>query len=256
MLNNGICRRSESPWNSPVILVTKKDGSTRFVIDYRALNSVNEKDAYPIPDPHDIKDRLSGDQMFPTLDCCCAYWAVALEEEYIPKTAFSTPRGHFEMVRMAFGLCNSQATYQRVIDKALRGAKRTESYIDDILVHSSQPEQHISSLRQVIERLREVRNQLRADKCRLGFFDIEFLGRIITPMGHRPSPHTVARIANYQAPRDKKGQLRIFGLVNFYREYIPGFSDIAEPLYQLRSMQQVGNGILLRCKLSPHTNST
>ena len=104
-------------------------------------------------------DRLSGDEMFSTLDCCSAYWAVALEEEDIPKTAFSTSRGHFEMVRMAFGLCNSQATYQRVIDKALRGVKCTESYIDDILVHSSQPEQHISSLRQVFKRLREARIQ-------------------------------------------------------------------------------------------------
>ena len=77
--------------------------------------------AYPTTDPRDIMDRLSGEQMFSTLGCCCAYWAVALEEEDIPKTAFSTPREHFEMVLMAFGLGNSQSTYQRVIDKALRG---------------------------------------------------------------------------------------------------------------------------------------
>ena len=84
MLDNGICRGSESPWSSPVILVTKKDGGTRFVIDFRGLNSVTVKDAYPIPNPRDILDGLIGD-FFSKLDCCSAYWAVAVEEQDIPK---------------------------------------------------------------------------------------------------------------------------------------------------------------------------
>ena len=165
MLQNGICRKSESPWNSPVILVTKKDGGIRFVIYYRTLNSMTKKDAYPLPNPRDIIDKLSGDQVFSKLDCCCVYWAVALEEKDIPKTAFSTPRGHFEMERMAFGLCHSQATYQRLIDRTLRNIGSTESYIDDILIHLSRIDQHINSLRQVFKRLRDAGIQLRADKC-------------------------------------------------------------------------------------------
>ena len=114
MMANGNCRWSESPWSSPVILVTKKVGGTRFVVDNQGLNSVTRKDAYPIPNPRDIFDRLSGVNYYSTLDCC---------------SAISTSRGHYEMTRMALGICISQATYQRVIDKALKGLKSTQSYI-------------------------------------------------------------------------------------------------------------------------------
>ena len=233
MLSNGICQPSDSPWSSPVILITKKDGGTRFVIDYRGLNSVTRKDAYPMPNPRDILDKLSGSRIFSTLDCCSAYWAVPVDENDIWKTAFSTSRGHFEMLRMPFGLCNSQATYQRVIDKALKNVECTDTYVDDILVHSPKFEKRLSSLRAVLTRLRNTRIQLRPEKCSLGFDEIEFIGHVLTPHGHKPLPSTVIRINSYIPPHNKKGMQRFLGLVNFYREYIPDFSRIAEPLYRL-----------------------
>ena len=233
MLSNGICQPSDSPWSSPVILITKKDGGTRFVIDYRGLNSVTRKDAYPMPNPRDILDKLSGSRIFSTLDCCSAYWAVPVDENDIWKTAFSTSRGHFEMLRMPFGLCNSPATYQRVIDKALKNVECTDTYVDDILVHSPKFEKHLSSLRAVLTRLRNTRIQLRPEKCSLGFDEIEFIGHVLTPHGHKPLPSTVIRINSYIPPHNKKGMQRFLGLVNFYREYIPDFSRIAEPLYRL-----------------------
>ena len=135
MLANGVCRTSNSPWCSRVILVSKKDGSTRFVVDYRDLNSVTTKDAYPMPNPKDILDRMHNKRFFTFLDAASAYWCVELEEEDKCKTAFATPRGHYEMNRMAFGLCNSQATYQRLMDDSLRGVENADSYIDDICIH-------------------------------------------------------------------------------------------------------------------------
>ena len=169
MLRNGICRPSNSPWSSPIILVTKKDGGTRFVVDYRSLNDLTRKDAYPMPNPRDILDSLHDDNYYSSLDCASAYWAVAIETNDQPKTAFSTPRGHFEMTRMAFGLYNSQATYQRLIDNTLHNLKRTHSYVDDILVHSPELTLHVDDLRKTLTRLRQAKIQLRPDKCRVGY---------------------------------------------------------------------------------------
>ena len=89
---------------------------------------------------------------------------------------------------MPFGLCNSQATYQRVIDKALKNVECTDTYVDDILVHSPKFEKHLSSLRAVLTRLRNTRIQLRPEKCSLGFDEIEFIGHVLTAHGHKPLP--------------------------------------------------------------------
>ena len=233
MLRNGICSPSNSPWSSPVILITKKDGGTRFVVDYRGLNDLTRKDAYPMPNPRDILDTLLGDNYFSSLDCASAYWAVGIEAEDQPKTAFSTPRGHFEMTRMAFGLCNSQATYQRLMDQTLHGVRHSHSYVDDVLIHSPSMQLHINDIREALTRLRRARIQLRADKCRLGYQQIEFVGHLITPSGHKPLASNVEKIVAYEPPKDKLELQRFLGLVNFYRDYIPNMATIAEPLYAL-----------------------
>ena len=220
------------------------------------LPNIKLHDQERLPNPRDIIDKLSGDQVFSKLDCCCAYWAVALEEKDIPKTAFSTPRGHFEMERMAFGLCNSQATYQRLIDRTMRNIGSTESYIDDILIHSSRIDQHINCLRQVFKGLRDAGIQLRADKCHLGFQEVEFLGHIITPDGHRPLSETVSRISNNQPPRDKKVVQKFLGLVNFYREYIQIYLTFQNLSTASHARIPTGIGTSQFLKLSPFTNDT
>ena len=113
MIDNGICRESKSPWASNVVLVRKRDGSLRFAIDYRGLNDVTKKDAYSLPNPQHILDKLYGACYFTSLDVASAYWCVPVHDTDIEKTAFYTPRGQYEMLVMPFGLCNSQATYQR-----------------------------------------------------------------------------------------------------------------------------------------------
>ena len=233
MLQNGICRPSDSPWSSAIILVTKKDGGTRFVVDYRSLNDLTRKDAYPMPNPRDILDSLLGDNYYSSLDCASAYWAVPIDSLDQPKTAFSTPRGHFEMTRMAFGLCNSQATYQRLMDKTLRGIGQAHSYVDDILIHSPGLDSHINSIRTALMRLRNAKIQLRPDKCRLGYQCAEFVGHLITPDGHQPLHSNVEKILAFKPPRDKLELQRFLGLVNFYRDYISNMASIAEPMYRL-----------------------
>ena len=116
MLKKDIIQPSCSPWASPVVLVQKKDDTTRFCVDYRKLNKVTRKDAYPLPRIDDTLDTLHGSQWFSTLDLASGYWQVELEKEAQQRTTFCTPNGLFEFNVMPFGLCNAPATFQRLMD--------------------------------------------------------------------------------------------------------------------------------------------
>ena len=136
MLSKGIIQPSSSPWASPVVLVRKKDGSTRFCIDYRKVNAVTRKDAYPLPRVDDTLDTLAGAKWFTTLDLLSGYWQVEVEPSDKQKTAFCTPEGLYEFNVMPFGLCNAPATFQRLMDMVLAGIQWSSClvYLDDIIV--------------------------------------------------------------------------------------------------------------------------
>ena len=121
MLQRGTIRESCSLWASPVVLVPKKDGSLRVAVDYRKVNEVTKKDAFPLPKISDCLDAVSDSKYFSTLDLTSGYNQVPVAEQDIPKTAFTTKYGLFECVFMPFGLSNSPATFQRVMELALHG---------------------------------------------------------------------------------------------------------------------------------------
>ena len=233
MLDNGICRPSNSPWSSRVILVRKKDSSYRFVVDYRDLNKATKKDAYPAANWQDMLDKMDGSRVFSFLDGASAYWSVPIREEDREKTAFSIPRGQFEMNVMAFGLCNSQSTYQRVIDQVLSQVPQVEAYIDDACVHTHDAEEHLTHLKKTLEAYKTANMQLRLDKCRFGYDKGEFVGHEISGEGYSPLKSHVATIKDYPRPTSKKELQRFLGLVNFYRHFIPKMGGTAAPLYKL-----------------------
>ena len=174
MLDNGVIRPSTSPWASRVILIRKKDNTLRFAVDYRALNYVTRKDAYPIPKMKDILDKLHGSEYFSTLDGASAYWSIPIKETDREKTAFVSPRGEFEFCVVPFGLCNAPSTYQRMIDLALKDAPQSLPYIDDTLTFSNSFDDHLKHLRVVLQCYRSTNLQLRIDKCRFGYRETEF----------------------------------------------------------------------------------
>lgn len=121
MHKNGAIEPSISPWSSPIVLVKKKDGSTRFCVDYRKLNDVTKKDSYPLPRIDDTLDILSGAKWFSTLDLQSGYWQVEIDERDREKTAFSMGDGLWEFSVMPFGLCNAPATFERLMEHVLKG---------------------------------------------------------------------------------------------------------------------------------------
>ena len=233
MCKNGICRPSKSSWASDVVLVRKKDGQMRFAIDYRQLNAVTTRDAYGPPNPQSILDKLKGSRYFSSIDVANAYWCVPMREIDIPKTAFYTPRGLYEMTVMPFGMVNAGSTFQRLMGLTLAGEVGVESYVDDILVFSSTFEEHIVQLREVFRRLSKANIQLRESKCQLLRAECEFLGHLITHKGRRATMSYLEKIAAFPPPRTLRELQRFLGTINYYREYIPQMAEIDAPLYSL-----------------------
>ena len=121
MLKDDVIEPSNSPWASPIVLVTKKDGSVRFCVDYRKVNELTCKDAYPLPRIDETLDTLGGAQWFCTMDSGRGYWQIKMKECDKPKTAFVTRKGLFKFKVMPFGLCNAPATFQRLMERVLMG---------------------------------------------------------------------------------------------------------------------------------------
>ncbi len=121
MSSKGVIEPAEGPWASPIVLVRKKDGTTRFCIDFRRVNGLTKKDAHPLPRIDDTLDRLSMSELFSTLDLASGYWQVEVELADCEKTAFTTPFGLYQFRVMPFGLCNAPSTFQRLMHTALAG---------------------------------------------------------------------------------------------------------------------------------------
>ena len=148
----GIIEPSASKWASPIVLVKKKDGTLRFCVDYRWLNSVSQADAYPMPRVDELIDRLGGARFITTLDLTCGYWQVPVSP---PKTAFTTPFSLYQFNVMPFGLQGAPTTFQRMMDQLLKELEDfAAAYLDDLVIYSSSWGEHLDHIRQVMDHLR------------------------------------------------------------------------------------------------------
>lgn len=228
-------RPSTSPWASPIVLVKKKDGTTRFCVDYRKLNSVTKKDAYPLPRIDDCFDSLRGANWFCTLDLRSGYWQIPMARESIEKTAFVTKYGLFEFLVMPFGLTNAPATFERLMERVLNGLQWTQClvYIDDIIVFGTTFRETLEHLVNVFERLKDAKLTCKSKKCELFRRSVKFLGHVVSADGLKCDPDKVKAVAEWPVPRTVRDVRSFLGLASYYRKFIPHFADIASSLADL-----------------------
>ena len=235
MLKQHIIIPNISSWAAPVTLIPKKDGTTRFCVDYRKLNDVTVKDQYPIRNIKTIFDSLGGSTVFSALDLRSGYHQIRLDQETIPKTAFRCHRGLFEFLKMPFGLATAPRWFQRIMDTVLEGLIGTIClvYLDDIVVFSPNEEDHLKHLQQVCDRIRSAGLRLKPTKCHIGLKQINLLGHVVNADGISSDPEKVQAIQLLPTPTNIK-QVRCFlGMTGYYRDLIPNYADLAEPLVDL-----------------------
>ncbi|CAF4626058.1 unnamed protein product, partial [Rotaria sp. Silwood2] len=230
-----IVRPSTSPWSSPVILKKKPDGTFRFLIDFRRLNSITKKDAYPQPSPEELIYRLSGHTYFTKLDLKSGYFQIPISEEDKEKTAFVTPDGHYEFNVLPQGLMNAPASFQRVMNNLLATGRwdYVVVYLDDIVIFSHSLQEHKHHVDEVLSVLNKAHFTVSPAKCIIAAKQIEFLGHIVSATTVQPTPDKIQAILDIPPPRTLSQANKFLGKIGYYRKFIPDFAAIAAPLHKV-----------------------
>jgi hypothetical protein len=235
-LTTGRIRPSKSPIASPFFFRKKKDGRLRPIQDYRRLNNITIKNKYPIPLIQSCIDKLKRMLWFTKLDVRWGFNNVRIKEGDEWKAAFITSRGLFEPTVMFFGLCNSPATFQSMMDHILRDEVHENFaivYLDDILIFSKDLTTHRQQVRRVLEKLRQHHLSLKAEKCSFERNEVEYVGVIVGNGQVRMDPVKIRGIADWPIPPTRQKLQSFLGFCNFYRRFVKDYSLIARPLHDL-----------------------
>ncbi|XP_068206234.1 uncharacterized protein [Palaemon carinicauda] len=225
LLDLGIIEQSSSNYSYPALLVKKKEGNYRLVVDFRTLSAITDFDCEPMPSFEQDLHKFTDFMYITELDICKAYHQIPLTPESRKYTAFSTNLGLMQYVRLPFGLSTACATYIRLMRQVLKGLSFVVCYFDNIFIVSKDWKIHMADLETVILRLQEAGLTAKPGKCFLGYEEIQYLGYVINKRGIFPQQDKIGAILDMPAPTTKK-QLRSFiGSVNFYGRFIPNLSD-------------------------------
>ena len=234
MEENGVIEPSCSEWASPIVVAKKKDGSIRLCIDYRKLNAATPMDAYPMPRVDELLDKIGGAKFISTLDLARGYWQVPVAEKDRAKTAFITPNGLYQFRVMPFGLNGAPATFQRMMDRVVRGLESfTADYIDDIAIFSDTWENHLCHIREVLLRLRDSNLTAKLKKCQFGKEECVFLGYVVGNGHVKPDPEKIRSVKEYPVPLTKKQVRTFLGITGYYCRFIESYATLAVPLTDL-----------------------
>ena len=207
ILAPGIIQPSLSPWASGIVMVKKKNGELRFCCDFRSLNEVTVKDAYPLPRIDESLASLGKANIYTSIDLAWALWQIPVRKVDRQETAFACELGLFEWRRMPFGMSNASATFQSAIARALlkivnREVSMVMAYIDGIVIATETVEDHMVRLREVFECLHEAGFKMRV-KCNFMKSEIKYLGRVVSAEGIKPDSKAVAKLRDWEIPRNK-----------------------------------------------------
>lgn len=235
-----VIRPSSSPYASPVLLVKKKDGSDRMCVDYRRLNDNIIPDRFPLPLISDQINRLRGCHYFTTLDMASGFHQIPVHPSSVERTAFVTPEGQYEFLAMPFGLRNAPSVFQRAVIKVL--GEHAHSYVvvymDDLLVVAGTVDEALDRLRNILETLSKAGFSFNFDKCSFLKESVEYLGFQVEKGKVRPNSRKIEALTALPPPKTVTQLRQFIGLASYFRQFIPGFSQIMAPLYRLTSSKR------------------
>jgi len=226
-LRKGYIRPSKSSQTSPVFFVDKKDGKKRMVMDYRSLNKQTVKNNYPLPLITDLIDNIGSKKVFTKIDLQWGFNNVRIKEGNEWKRAFTTYVGFFEPTVMFFGMTNSPATFQAMMNEILRdmiNEGKVVAFVDNVLVGTEMKEGHDEIVEEVLRRLEENDLYVKPEKCVWKVRKIGFLGVVIGPSRIEMEKEKVNRMLSWPEPRNVKDVRKFLGLANYYRRFIKDFA--------------------------------
>ena len=235
-MRKGCIWLSKSPQMALVFFVGKKDGKKRMVQDYWYLNEWTIKNNYPLPLISDVLENIGTKKLFTKMDLRWGYNNVRIKEGDKWKAAFMTPEGSFEPTVMFFGLTNSLATFQAIMNELLRDLINTGKvavFIDDVIIGTESEEGHDELVAEVVKRLEENDLYVKPEKCKWKVKKVGFLGVVIGTEGIKMEEEKVKGVLEWPMPKSVKNVQKFLGLANYYRWFIEGFATVARPLHDL-----------------------
>ena len=196
LLKAGVIRESHSSWSAPVVIVPESNGEKRLCVDLRALNSITRTFLWQIPRVEDIFSKLGKAKLFITLDLRAGYHYIAFDKDVIKTTAFILPFGKFECLKVPFGLAHTPAYFQKLMNKVLKGLSFAIAYLDDIIIFSETPVQHLAHIRVVLKRLQASNLRMKRSKCSFFKKELHYLGHLLTTEGIKPQLEKVRHYLN------------------------------------------------------------
>ena len=235
MIRPGIIEPSQSSWSSPCVLVKKPDGSAWFCTDDRKVNTLTRTDSYPIPRIDDCIDRIGKASCITKLDLLKGYWCVPLTTRAKEISAVVTPDGLYQYRVMPFGMKNSQATFQRMMNHCMQELPKVATHIDDIVIYDTNWADHMTELWKVFDRLWQANLTVHLSKSEFGNTEVTYLGHTIGYGRISPIDIKIRDILNVPVSQNIRSLRRFLGMAGYYRKFYKNLSDVASPLTQLLS---------------------
>ena len=233
MMKADIIESSVSEYASSPVVVRKPDGSVRYCIDFRKLNAKTVFDAEPVPNQEVILNRMGGDNFISRLDLTKGFWQVPIKEEDRTYTAFSTDQGLMQFKYMPFGLVNALAIFCRMDRKLLYDVNYVDAYVDDIVPHTATWDDHMHTLRQVLQKLRQHGLTAKPSKCEIGHAKRDLLGHVVGGGSIQPQDRKIEKILEMRKPETKKELRSFLGTVGFHQKYIDKYAEKGKALTDL-----------------------
>ncbi|GBG78872.1 hypothetical protein CBR_g28587 [Chara braunii] len=236
MIVRGWIRPSEFEFGAHVLFVPKKGGKLRMCIDYRGLNRITKKNAYPLPRIDDLLDAAGGCKVFSKINLKSSYHQIEVDPSDQHKTTFKTRDRLYEFIVMPFDLTNAPATFQCLTDKVLRHQlnRFVVVYLDDILIFSKSMKEHVKHIEEVLQVLKDAQLHLNSES-EFGRDSVIYLGHRLSAKGLEPEATKVEVIRKWPQPAKVREMCTFLGLASYYRKFVPKFYVIAHPLSRLTS---------------------